>query len=621
MPTLTPINRPAKKRPFSTYDMEWIPADPERAAVEGFKPLQLRIVGCYDGEQFRSYGDVESFLRGEMTRDNRGRWFYAHAGGSSDMRFLLEWLVDNPQPGLTIKCAFKGSSAVIVELRRGRNTWYLLDSFFLIRQSLRKIGEWIGDAKGGSDEHCAKCGGRCICMFYAPLAELRDYNEQDCIILHKAICEFERVVLGLGGQLEMTVAATAMALFRRQYLKEAIPTCTMVNDLAREAYIASRVEVLAKHVSHADYYDINSSFPHAMTQPAPGKYLGASKQKPWRRDSIYLAQATITVPPMHIPPLPYRSKTGRVFFPVGQWSAWFSSVDLEFLEECGGSVDCITEVREFAPFYDLANYAMEIYELRKEAPTEAEKGILKILLNSLYGKFSQSPERQQMIINPPVKFFEETTEDGEDGTGRPLRHEVMPGIFEFTDIHHAAHVHVPISVHITALARRAIGIYMRDAASREGGDCYYCDTDGFAVSDTVVFDTSLELGGLKLEKHIFEGTFAAAKLYSHRSGPDAEWTVKAKGFSKVLPYDPETGEPVGGSARQINYDDFSRLLESKDLPLAHFTKIREAMAGGDLAPSEVVRRKRFRNIARPKRDFSADGRTSEPWDVETVRND
>ena len=628
VPELKPITRAAKHRPFMAYDMEWYPSDPARAAAEGVEPLKLRLVGVYDGSNYRSYSNIEGFLRGELTRKNRGMWLYAHAGGSFDLRYILEWLVDNPQPGLSISCAFKGSSAVIVELKRGRNSWYLLDSFFLIRQSLRKIGEWLGLEKGGSADYCPKCGDNCICMFYAPLPELREYNERDCRLLYDAIAEFERIVLELGGQLEMTVAATAMALFRRQYLHQTIPTCQAQNETARLAYVASRVEVYSQTVFNADYYDINSSFPHAMTQPAPGRYLGSTRGTPWRKDAIYIARARVRVPPgCYIPPLPFRSKSRRVFFPTGEWEAWFSNVDLEWLEECGGRIVAIYESQEYEPFYDLANYAAEIYELRKNAPTEAEKTVLKILLNSLYGKFAESPEKQQMVINPPLSFFEETTEDPEDGTGRPMRHEVIPGIFEYTELRYQAHVHVPISVHITALARRAISKYMVEAAAWEGGDVHYCDTDGFAVPTHVVFETSHDLGGLKLEKHIHEGTFAAAKLYAHRPGPEAEWTVRAKGFSKVLPHDKD-GNPTSANARRFAYSDFCRLLEHKELPLSHFMKIRESLNsahGGDptgiLSPKEIVRRKAFRNVARPKRKFAADGRTSAPWDVEAIRND
>jgi len=130
--------------------MEWIPADPERAAKHGFDPLELRLIGVYDGDRFRHYKTIPAFLTGELTRENKGKWFYAHAGGAYDLRFTLEYLLENPQPGLQIDCAFKGSSAVIVKLSRGTDIWWLLDSYFLIRQSLRKIGEWMGLSKGGA---------------------------------------------------------------------------------------------------------------------------------------------------------------------------------------------------------------------------------------------------------------------------------------------------------------------------------------------------------------------------------------------------------------------------------------------------------------------------------------
>lgn len=620
MGELKPIRAEPKERDFKTYDMEWVPSNPDRADQEGMVPLALRLVGVYDGEEYRSYRTIEAFLRGELTPATNGTWLYAHAGGSFDMRYVLEYLVDNPVKGLSIKCAFKGSSAVIVELKRGKNRWFLLDSYFLIRESLRNIAMWMGGTqKGGSSGHCNRCGGPCLCIFYAPYEELREYNRDDVVILWDAIQHFQEVVMSLGGQLEMTVASTAMGLFRRAYLSKTISTSQAVNEIARQAYIASRVEVLANHVRDADYYDINSSFPYEMTHPVPGNLLSRGIKLPWRKDSLYLAEATIIVPDCDIPPLPYRSKSGRIFFPKGRWRSWFSNIDLEFLEERGGRIENVGEVLEFEPFHDLAAYAEDIYAKRVASTSPAEKKVLKILLNSLYGKFAESPEKQQMIVNPPLSFFNDTTEDADDGSGLPVRSLAMPGIWEYTEIKHQNHVHVPISVHITARARRAISRHMMTASEAPGGAVYYCDTDGIAVPQNTWFDTSNDLGGLKREDHIHEGTFAAPKLYAHRDSEDAEFKIRAKGFSRVLEH--EDGVPTGGPSHPITYPDFCRLLEHKEIPLDHFKKIRESMKGGSLAPEEVVRNKTFRGTSRPKRDMNPAGTSSKPWDVDTVRED
>jgi len=214
--------------------------------------MKIRLAGVFDGNRYRCYATVENFLANELTSKNRGKWFYAHAGGLADFQFVLEILMKR---GYRIKASTSGSSLIIVHVMKGKNSWHFVDSLWLLKDKLRNIGKWIGIEKGNEDESEE---------FYrdATIPELRKYNEIDCIILFKAIQMFEETLLELGGQLKMTQASCAMELFRRRFLKRDIATSPLANLIAREAYFASRVEVLNRHCEDAWYYDVNSSFPY-----------------------------------------------------------------------------------------------------------------------------------------------------------------------------------------------------------------------------------------------------------------------------------------------------------------------------------------------------------------------
>lgn len=595
---LTPITKPKEKRRFKTYDLEWIPGNkPDKASSHGFEPMELRLVGVYDGYQYVAYRDIRSFLNGELTRANRGMWFYAHAGGMADIRFIFEYLIDHPNPHVRVNAFFSGSSAIIVKVTKGRNHWYFLDSYWLMRQSLRKIGEWMGMDKGGAENNTD--------MFYAPLGVLMEYNKLDCEILYRAIETFEYTLMGLGGQLEMTVASSAMSLFRRAYLKKPIKPMPSTNDIGRHAYVASRVEVFEKECREADYYDINSSFPYAMTFDAPGNYIASRRVLP--DTGIHIVDATIRIPECAIPPLPYRTDDKRIYFPTGTWRSWFSNVDLVLLEESGGSIIQIHEVVSFEPFGDLKNYAENIYELRKNSQDDAEKAILKILLNSLYGKFAEGERKSQFVINPPAEFFN-LPEADVGGIGRSY---IMPGVHEYISDTVVPHCHVPIAVHITAIARANIARFMWQASK-----VYYCDTDGFACPDSDTFPSSNELGGLKKEKHIYHGKFAAPKLYAYQEQNGGDWTIKAKGFSKVR------GRRIGtrwevtedDDARPISYREFCDLLEHKELPIEHFVKLKQGLKSGNHRPQDGVTIKTWKDSVRPKRCFRKNG-SSRAWRV------
>lgn len=582
---LSPIRRKPRQRKFIAYDLEWYP-----------DTYQLRMLGAYDGTDYRPYKTVPDFLNGELCAENAGAWFYAHAGGLYDFRFILEYLVALNRSDIRVSAIFSGSSAIIIQLRKGNKKWWFIDSYWLLRQPLRKIGEWLGFPKASQED------GE---IFYADFKSLCEYNYIDCKVLWHAIDAFETTLLQLGGQLEMTVASSALGLFRRAFLRDKIRTCPQLNETARNAYIASRVEVIRQSCESANYYDINSSFPYAMTFDAPGNFLKSNRRIP-DDDRFYMADCTITVPEMYLPPIPYRADSHRIFFPSGTWRNWLTRTDVELLQECSGILHTVHEVWHFERFGQLREYAERIYELRKVSKSEAEKQILKILLNSLYGKFGEASVKSKMWLNPPSEFFSET--EGKK------RFELSPGIWLVDEEINIPHAHVPIAAHITAVARKVLYDHMRGCS-----DVYYCDTDGFACNPADNFPTSPELGALKLEKIVQKGIFAAPKLYAYEVPSiyrdshgfpcfeDSDWTIKAKGFSRVR-------VPGSYKTRPLEYRDFCSLLENKELMIDRFVRIKEGARKNDWTPRGMVQAKAWRATAQPKRKFDADG-TSRPWRI------
>ena len=126
---LTVIEKPAQRRKFLSYDLEWIPGK-----------LEVRICGVYDEiGGYRFYTTIDSFLECELTHKNRGRWFYAHAGGLADFQFILEKITKDSR--YHCKCHFSGSSAIIAKVSRGKHRWYFVDSYWLLRDKLENIAK------------------------------------------------------------------------------------------------------------------------------------------------------------------------------------------------------------------------------------------------------------------------------------------------------------------------------------------------------------------------------------------------------------------------------------------------------------------------------------------------
>jgi hypothetical protein len=620
--------------------------------------LGLRLCGYYDHEpeegeagevvsegRYRHFSTVRDFLASVLVRETRGMWFFAHAGGLADMQFVLDEILTEikAQAALagrvtrsssgggeevnvfaggqwTVRASFSGSSAIIVHVQRGKHAWHFVDSYWLLRDKLANIGRAIGVKKGDDPralDWMSRRFGRRVddfddlsrtekTIFYAevPIDILILYNRIDCEILWKAIAAFEDEIVGLGGQLQQTIASTAMGLFRRAYLKRDIFTSERLNQICSESYFASRVEVLQRDAEDFWVYDINSSFPHAMTSPLPGNLTGYQTRLPDddSDECIYLADVTVEVPDtQHVPPLPYR-KQNRVFFPTGRWRSWFTSTDVRLALREGARIHKVHEVYLFEPFHDFAEYAKTIYALRAQATTKFRKLVLKYLLNSLYGKCSESTEKQEMLINP-------------EEVDRTTMQMLQPGVWLADKTAKIAHRHVIVASVITAVARRTLYDYIKEC-ERQGCPIYYCDTDSLATKADLPVDDKT-LGALKLEKKMEWAEFVAPKIYRGEGFElqgDGTWTpkrlTKAKGFSLGR----------GGEA----WEKLDRIIAGDRVAIQRMTRMRElyrTQVGGQYttSPFEVLVVKALTFEMLSKRYHYPDGHTR-PWTVEELRS-
>ena len=604
-------------RKIVTFDFEWMPEKGSPKKSDGSDiynarqtGLDLRLCGIFDGRSYRHFFKIGDFLNHVLTRRYENVWMYAHAGGLADITFILEEIITRGGQ-FEVEASFSGSSAIIVRVKKGKHQWVFIDSYWTLRDKLANIAKMVGMEKGEVDFETTNMG------------ELIKYNEQDCVILWHALDTFETGILDLGGQLNMTQASTALELFRRRFLKAPIRTNDNVNEVARRSYFASRVEVIRDSCEDALYYDINSSFPHAMTFEAPGSITKTSSKKLPDR-GLYLAKLRVSVPDMYLPPLPFRPEEGgSVYFPIGVWDGWFMNTDVELLLREGGDILRVGEVVHFEPFNDLAEYARTLYEKRMRSSSDAEKVIVKILLNSLYGKFAETTIKSKMLIYPSSTGCQHEPKHGADPEYPLLpacMEQLFPGVYLVHSEVDAPHVHVPISSHITAIARRSLYNYMKGAAPY-----YYCDTDSivtrkeqFDSDGSLITSKSKTLGGLKLERVIKSGRFLLPKAYTIEHEPDAKTgdtrTTRVKGFTLG---DKRLLGAAGINESEHNYKQFIRLSEGREIEFRRMSRVREMFRSGIAAPYDQVIKKRLQHVARRKRASIGKG-DSRPWTIEEL---
>ena len=86
---------------LAVYDLEWIPGT-----------YECRLVGVRDERGYRSYPSVLEFLQAELSSRNRGKVFFAHAGGLADVQFLLAEIIKRKNPNFRVEGSWSGSSLI-----------------------------------------------------------------------------------------------------------------------------------------------------------------------------------------------------------------------------------------------------------------------------------------------------------------------------------------------------------------------------------------------------------------------------------------------------------------------------------------------------------------------------
>lgn len=517
---LTPLTADIKQRPFATFDLE--SKDGESKTIPGF--TRVFLAGFYDGESYESFrGDdcIANLMLCMLQPRYLGWHLYAHNGGRFDFLHLLPWLASHARTLGFRFCAIpagKSGGIQILDIWKvnakgkkiGKGKWRLLDSIKLIPLALEKACKTFklpGKEKLPLETH-------------EDDKQWEVYNEQDCKALWSVLGRFHTMVEdNLGGEVGITTPATAMKTFRRKYLTHKIPRGEDAHEFVFSTYCGGRVEVFQRESSGLSYYDINSSYPSVMREPMPCGdpifWNGLPPEAFTQEGSEYVGfvEADVEIDE-YIPPLPVK-RDSKLLFPTGRISGRWDWAELSL---CRAGIRRWGKSVWFKSKPLLRTMVEDLYPYRDKSRQGYDEGlayVVKILLNSLYGKFGQSALRRKVVP------WNEDLPKGAipvDGTSESP-------VWYIDEEVTAPYIMPQIAAHVTALAR--IKLYAHMVAA--GPSLAYCDTDSIITSSQL--ECSTQLGELKNEYPgvTFSGTFLAPKLYMLR-GSDGSTKVVAKGI-------------------------------------------------------------------------------------------
>jgi hypothetical protein len=484
--------RPTRK--IATIDFE---TDPFK---HGRMPRAFAC-GFFDGEIYAyKWGNEANVIRWAVARTKRfDGVVYAHNGGRFDFLGILFKKAGQIIWGEPVHCI----AGRIVKMQFGQAE--LRDSYAILPSPLRAYD------KGEMDY--AKLESSCRDQHRG---EILAYLRRDCISLHSLVSTF----VALHGFGPLTAASAGMKYSKK--LGIIIPKFNDSKDEKFRKFYYGGLVLARKpgiHEGNFSVYDIKSAYPYAMfhRHSATTDFDFSTSPCDIKPESFVLVEGTGSV-------FLRRTKEGNEWGGKGQfhvtgWEYLQSQKDKTFRGKIL-YVETPKECKDFKP------YITHFFDEKQKAEASGDKAgrlIAKIMLNSLYGKFAQRPDKFRDYVLMPIheptcgSWEEEAVFDdyGFSVWGKPADGGSL--------------YNVSCAASITGFVRAMLmkAIYETN--------CHYCDTDSIIVNGcrrnnlrcgNSLGDWSLETKGDTLY-------IAGKKLYALRIIRELcedEKTAKQKGY-------------------------------------------------------------------------------------------
>jgi hypothetical protein len=598
--------------------------------IEVDKWVNFICIGYYDGlsKVFKWFDNMDDFLDFIFDHCDKNDIpsIFAHFGGKFDFNFILRDALSGKK--YQVHSLIPRSSSILcfdmlkVDKNKPITEWKKIsfrDSSALLPNALRTLTETFDvEVKKGHIDY-EKIGE--LWKTKKGQKEVIDYLQDDCVSLWQVLFKFYSQDLIVRAGPAFTTASQALKVYQT-FMPEGLAIMSLprqIDHFVRSAYFGGRTEVFKpvfdsgydikknplkfskkaleelkkqKKAGKLYYVDVNSLFPHCMKEnDFPSRFLFKTDDaKDYDPKGIGFWEVTVKVPKkLFCPPLGKKHIVNggeKLIFPTGTFKGRWSIAEIEYSKTLG------VEVLKYhmGVVFDNAGkifeeYIETLYKMRLEARSrgdDATATLVKLMMNSTYGKFGQSFENKEQIVIDQGQSNIKPHSEVETKQGK-----VRFGLQKKDNKHGFSNV--AIAAYVTAYSR----ILMHKLYMEAGEDhLYYTDTDSLFTSK--LFNTGDKLGQLKLEYTCKSACFLLPKTYVNE-GIEGEKFVKKltmKGFDKkkITHFSFE-------DFKECLYGDMKRL---KVIQSPKFATLKTALQKGEFVcmafdpeTEEVVTRKRL----------------------------
>ena len=475
----------------------------------------------------------------------------------------------------------KGSNFVMIKHSKKNYSVSFYDTMNFMKASVNTLGKILKVPKLNKPE----CIGKKVSMNSKDGKILQEYNLRDSKISFLFGKFLQSNFNKLGGNIKCTLASTSMTIYRNNYLKfwiEQPPKEVLTEQ--NKGFYGGRVEAFYRGKIPKDkytLYDINSLYPYIMNKknyPNPNTLkIGVNLEKEG------LTYCKIETPKnLDIPLLPFRTPE-KLLFPLGKFECYQSNVEIRKAIELGYKIETIKGFYYESVFNPFSNFITNHYNIRMKYKKEKSpiEIIPKIIMNSLFGKFNQKLQYQELYFMDNqknkdliTKYCEINTE--RENKGLPLKYILdspdnrivkrkgiyyhEPRIYYVVDneiIEYPKFINPILALYTTSYARLELYSWI-EKILKQNKKVLYCDTDSLITNANL--QTSNKLGEMKNEIDIHNGLIIKPKFYYLEDKNKKKTLVKTKGMHNLK-----------------TFEQFDKVLDTKKFEYVKFTKFREAL--------------------------------------------
>jgi hypothetical protein len=432
-----------------------------------------------------------------------------------------------------------------------------------------------------------------------------EYNINDCKISQAYMYHIQKTINDLGANVKNTAPSSALDLFRRKFQKdvlikeEKVLKDKEVTEFIHKSYFGGRTENYnIGEYENTFYYDVNSLYPYSMLNdfPLPNSVEVGDNTIENINDYMGISEVDIIAPKENIPFLPYRGKD-KTIYPIGNMRGIWTHCLLQEALSYGYKIKTIYKQIIYKESFEcFKEYVTTLYNMRKKLKSEnnVEEQTVKLLMNSLYGKFAQRPQ----------KLYETVTNQGM--TAELLLKKMKEG---YKIIKNSINTLYILTKETKKYPKNSFPILSSYVTSYALIEMYkyinkykplYTDTDSIIISQELPKEiVGLNLGQLKLEK---SGTInvQAPKFYAFNKLP----TIKGIKIDRSL-------------NKEEQYKIFLKYINGDDITQTNFTKLKSGIKGiKGRFPNQIVNFTKHKSIlsVEDKRIFDKNG-NSKPIEI------